>query len=238
MRTKFSLFVVFLAVAFILSACGPAASATAHTLSVSGSGLVSVTPDIAYINVGVHTENADLATAVSQNSSQTQALIDALKNAGIAAADIQTSNFNVYTNSQGFDKVTGQPTDARVFVVDNTVYVTVRDVSKVGSLLSTGITAGANNINGITFDVADKSKAMAEARQKALADAGSVAAELAKNAGLKLGGIHSLSYTNNTSIPLYGLGGGGGAAQNAYSVPVQPGMTQIAVTVDVTYDLK
>jgi uncharacterized protein len=238
MRTKFSLFVFFLVAAFILSACGPAASAQPHSLSVTGAGTVSVTPDIAYINVGVHTENADLATSVSQNNTQTQALIDYLKSAGIAADDIQTSNFNVYTNSQGYDKVTGQPTDAKTFVVDNSVYVTVRDISKIGSLLSAGITAGANNINGITFDLADKSKAFADARQKALADAGSVAAELAKNAGLKLGGIQSISYTNNSSpVPLYGMGGGG-SAQSLTSVPVQPGKTQIAVTVDVIYELK
>jgi uncharacterized protein len=237
MRTKSSLFVLFLAAAFVLSACGPAASAQTHSLSVSGSGTVAVTPDIAYVNVGVHTENSDLATSVAQNNSQTQTLIDALKNAGIAAQDIQTSNFNVYTNNQGFDKVTGQPTDAKTYVVDNTVYVTVRDISKIGSLLSTGIASGANNVNGITFDVADKTKAMAEARQKALVDANNVAAELAKNAGMKLGGIESISYSNNSPVPLYGMGGGGAGMQSA-SVPVQPGMTQISVTVDVTYELK
>ncbi len=239
MRTKFFLFVSILAAALVLSACGAVGSPANHTLSVSGSGTVSVTPDIAYINVGVHTENADLSTAVNQNNTQTQTLIESLKKAGIADADIQTSNFNIYTMNQGYDKVTGQPIDGKVYAVDNTVYVTVRDLSKLGSLLSTGINSGANNINGITFDVADKSKAFAEARKAALADAGAVAAELAKNANLKLGGIQSLNYVHASNpLPLYGMGGGGAQASSVSDVPVQPGKLQVSVTVDVTYELK
>ncbi len=237
MRIKFVIFTVIVAAAFILSACGPASSAASHFLSVTGTGMVSVTPDIATINIGIHTENADLNTAVNQNNSQTQALIEALKNAGVAAEDIQTSNFSVYTN-QGFDKVTGQQLENKVYAVDNTVYITVRDLGKLGGLLSLGIASGANNINGITFDVADKSKAMAEARQKALADAGSVAGELAKNAGLTLGGIQSITYTVSNPVPLYGMGGGGAASAPLSNVPIQPGKAQISVSVDVTYDLK
>jgi len=239
MRTKLSFLVVVLMTALIVSACGPAASAQTHNLSVSGVGTVSLTPDIAYINIGVHTDNPDLATAVNQNNAQTQALVDALKKAGIAGEDIQTSNFSVYTNgSQGFDKATGQPTDGgKFYSIDNTVYVTIRDLSKLGSLLSAGIASGANSINGISFDVADKTAAMAEARQKAVTNANTLAAELAKTAGVKLGSIESISYSENSPIPLYGMGGGGASAPNA-SVPIQPGKTQITVTVDVSYGLK
>ncbi len=238
MRPKSILFALFLGAVLLLSACGPTGSASSHNLSVTGTGTVSVAPDIAYINIGVHTEDPDLSTAVNQNNSQTQALIDALKKAGVADKDIQTSNFSVYTNSQGYDKMTGQPTAAKTFVVDNTVYVTVRDLSKMSALLAASITTGANNINGITFDVADKSKAMAEARQKALTDANTSATELAKSAGLALGSIESISYTQNAPIPYYGMGGGGAASAPASNVPIQPGMTQISVSVDVTYGLE
>ena len=237
MRLKLSVLVLLLSALFLLSACGPAGVAQAHSLSVSGSGTVSVAPDIAYINIGIHTENADLTMAVNQNNSQTQALIDALQKAGVAGEDIQTSNFNVYTN-QGYDKVTGQPLDSKTYAVDNTATVTVRDLTKLGSLLSASIATGANNINGITFDVADKTKATTEARQKAMMDAAAIAAEMAKNAGLTLGGIQSLSYSENPPIPYYGVGGGGGKAQSVSNVPIQPGKTQISVTVDVTYQLK
>lgn len=238
MRTKLTLFASVLILAFVLSACG-SAQAQPRTLSVSGSGTVSLTPDIAYIYIGVHTDDVDLAAAVSKNNTQTQALVDALKNAGIDSKDIQTSNFSVYTNAnQSYDKLTGQQTGSGTYYsVDNTVYVTVRDLTKLGSLLNTAVSSGANNINSITFDVADKTAAMAEARQKAMQNASNLAAELAKTAGVKVGEIQSITYSDNSPMPYYGMGGGGASAPNA-SVPIQPGQTQISVTVNVTYFLK
>ena len=239
MRTKLSMVVSVLALALALSACGPTASVQPRTLNVSGNGSVSLAPDIAYIYIGVHTDNTDLATAVNKNNTQTQALVDALKNAGVAGADIQTSNFSVYTNNnQSFDKLTGQTTDnGTYYSVDNTVYVTIRDLTKLGSLLNTAVGAGANSINSISFDVADKAAAMAQARQKAMTNASTLAAELAKTAGLKLGDIQSITYSDNSPMPYYGMGGGSASAPNA-SVPIQPGQTQISVTVSVTYDIK
>ncbi len=238
MKTKLLLVTSVLVLGLILSACGTT-TAQPRSLTVSGSGMVSLSPNIAYINIGVHTDNPDLAAAVSQNNTQTQTLVDSLKNAGIAGEDIQTSNFSVYSNgNKSFDPSTGQEINTgRYYSVDNTVYVTVRDLTKLGSLLSTGIASGANNINGINFDVADKTAAMAEARQKAMTNAKSLALELAASAGVKLGSIQSISYSDVTPIPYYGMGGGGAAAPNA-SVPIQPGQTQITVTVNVTYEVK
>lgn len=233
MRTKLSLFVLGLVLALVLSACGPALSAQPRTLNVSGNGTVYLTPDIAYIYIGVHTEEPAIATAVSINNTQTQALVDALKNAGVATVDIQTSNFSVY---KSYDKLTGQQTGTP-YAVDNTVYVTVRDLTTLGSLLNTAVEAGANNINSITFDVADKTAAMAQARQKAMANASSLASELSQTAGVKLGEIQDISYSDNSPMQYYGMGGGGGAAVPA-SVPIQPGLTQITVTVSVTYTIK
>jgi len=235
MRTKLSVFVLGSVLALLLSACGTAAQP--RTLNISGNGTVYLTPDIAYIYIGVHNEDPAIATAVSNNNTQTTALVDALKNAGVAALDIQTSNFSVYTTSQ-YDKVNGQSTGT-TYAVDNTVYVTVRDLTKLGSLLNTAVGAGANNINSITFDVADKTAAMAQARQKAMANASSLASELAQTAGVKLGEIQDITYSDNSPIPYsYGMGGGGGASAPNTSVPIQPGLTQITVTVSVTYTLK
>ncbi len=235
MRTKLSILIPVLVLALVLSACGPVASAQSRTLNVSGNGTVYLTPDIAYIYIGVHTEETEVAQAVNHNNTQTQALVDALKNMGIAAADIQTSNFSVYT-TQSYDKLSGESTGTR-YAVDNTVYITMRDLTKLGSLLNTAVGAGANNINSITFDVADKTAAMAQARQKAMANASDLADELAKTAGVKLGEIQNITYSDNMYTPYYGMGGGGAAAPNA-SVPIQPGQTQISVTVSVTYYLK
>jgi uncharacterized protein len=236
MRTKLSLLISVLVLALVLSACGPIASAQPRTLNVSGNGAVYLTPDIAYIYLGVHTEKAAVAQAVNVNNTQTQALVDALKNMGVAAADIQTSNFSVYTG-QSYDKTTGE-SSGTYYAVDNTVYVTVRDLTKLGDLLNAAVGAGANNINSITFDVADKTAAMAQARQKAMINASDLADELAKTAGVTLGEIQSITYADNSPVTYYGMGGGGGAAAPNASVPIQPGQTQISVTVSVTYDIK
>ena len=230
--------VFILVLALALSACGTA-PAQPGTLNVSGNGTVYLTPDIAYVTLGVHTEDPDLASGVSKNNTQAQALVDALKKAGIAAKDIQTSNFSVYNNNNGqtVDKTTGQVISGSYYSVDNTVTVTVRDLSHLGSILSTAVNSGANNINSISFDVADKTAAMQQARQKAMANASSLATELAKTANVQLGGIQNITYSDNSPMPYFGVGGGGASAPNA-SVPIQPGQTQISVTVSVTYALK
>jgi uncharacterized protein YggE len=235
MRNKLSILIPVLVLALALSACGTAPQP--RSLSVSGNGIVYLTPDIAYIYIGVHNEDPVIATAVNNNNTQTQALVDALKNAGIVTEDIQTSNFSVYSSPQ-YDKVTGASTGVTSYSVDNTVYVTVRDLGKLGTLLNTAVSAGANNINSITFDVADKTAAMAQARTKAMANASSLASELAQTAKVTLGEIQTVTYSDNSPTPYgYGMGGGGAAAPNA-SVPIQPGLTQITVMVSVTYTIK
>ena len=239
MRTKLSILIFMLVLALVLSACGTAA-AQPRTLNVSGNGTVYLTPNIAYITIGVHTEDPNLVTGVGKNNTQAQVLVDALKKAGIAAKDIQTSNFSVYNNNnngQTIDKTTGQVTTNGYYAIDNSVTVTVRDLSHLGSVLNTAVGAGANNINSINFDVADKTAAMEQARQKAMANADSLANELAKTAGVTLGEIQNISYSDNSPMPYYGMGGGGASAPKA-SVPIQPGQTQISVTVSVTYALK
>jgi uncharacterized protein YggE len=236
MRIKLSLLAPALILFLALTACGPSNQTAARTLTVSGNGTVYLTPDIAYIYIGVNTDDADIAQAVSRNNAQAQALVEALKNAGVATADIQTSNFSVYSNQKAVDPLSGLPT-GYTYTVDNTVYVTVRDTSKLGVLLNTAVGAGANNINSITFDVADKTAAEAQARQKAMDDAAALAGELAQTAKVSLGAIQTITYSDNTSSPYYGMGGGGASSPNS-SVPIQAGQMQVSVSVSVSYAIK
>lgn len=234
MRTKLIYICSFLALALVLSACGPAAAGSeSRSLSVSGSGTVYLTPDIAYIYIGVHTEEPDIAQALADNNTQAQAVVMALQAMGVASEDIQTTNFSMWT-TQDYDT---NGLSYTKYVVDNTVYITVRDLSQLGSLLDTVVGSGANNINSISFDAADKSAALTEARQNAMQNADALASELAQTAGVSLGAIQNISYTEASPYPYYGMGGGGASAPNA-SVPIQPGQLQISVTVDVTYAIR
>lgn len=236
---------VVLCGAWLLSACAggqafaqtppTAASETQpRTLSVTGSGKSYLVPDIAYIYIGVHTENAEASKAVAENTSRSQKVTEALKKFNIADRDIQTTNFSIYPQQQ-FDpqgKVTGV-----LYVVDNTVYVALRDLTKIGDLLDAVVNAGANTISGISFDVEDKTTALAEARAAAVEDAQKQAEELAKAAGVTLGEIMNISTFASTPYPMYEGRGGMGAAMEA-AVPIAPGQTVLQVNVSITYLLK
>lgn len=253
MRSKILILTVVLLFAVLLSGCGPALVAQAqgtvpptqgvpaavpHTLSVSGSGKAYLDPDIAYITVGVHTENKDAAEAVASNNTRSQKVADALKNLKIDPKDIQTTNFSIYPQQQ-YDtqgKLTGT-----TYMVDNSVYITLRDLSKLGDVLDAVITAGANSINGIQFDVADKTKALSDARKSAVADAQGQAQELASAAGVQLGAIQSINTSaSQPPVPIYskGLGGGVAAAEQAATVPVSAGQLIVTIDVNIVYEIK
>lgn len=241
MKTKALLVSALLLAALVLGACGPTVSANANvpavrTLSVSGTGQAYLSPNIAYIYVGVHTEEATAADAVEANNAQTQKVINALKEAGVDAKDIRTSNFSIWPNQQyGPD---GQPTSLR-YVVDNSVYVTVRELESLGDLLDAAIAAGANSINSVQFDVADNSEALKKAREEAVKDAQKQAQELADAAGMSLGEVQSISFNESAPVPYmeFGKGGGGGAAAES-AVPINPGQLTVSATVSISYAIK
>ena len=243
MKRTFLILAFVMLAAVALSACGPATlvsnpTAPERTLSVTGTGTVNMVPDIAYINIGVHTEKPTAADAVAENNTQTQQVVDALKAAGVDPKDIQTSNFSIYSNTQ-FDPQTNQKIGT-TYVVDNTVNVTVRKLANLGDLLDTTVKAGANSVNSIQFDVADKSQALKQARDLAVKDAQTQASELATTAGITLGDVQTITFTNNVPGPVmdtFGKGGGGGAVAAA-SVPISSGQMTLTVTIDMSYAIK
>jgi len=239
MKTKSPIAFTLIALALLVSACAPAANQNVRTLSVSGSGEAMLDPDIAYIYVGVHTENPAAAEAVAENTANTEKLIQAIRDFGIEEKDIRTTNFSIYPMDR-FDPATGMPSGEKVYAVDNTVYVTVRNLDTLGDLLDTTVQAGANTINSVQFDVADKDEALKQARAEAVKDAESQAQSLAQAAGLSLGEIQSISFSEAQPYPLFdGKGGGGRAvAEAAAAVPIQPGQLTFTVFVNVTYALK
>lgn len=241
MKTKSLIVSLVLVLAVALSACAPAASSQPpmRNMNVVGVGTVTLTPDIAYIYLGVHTELPSASEAMAENNAQTTKLIAALKKFGVDAKDIRTTNFSIWPFDK-YDPITGTPTGEKFYAVDNTVYVTVRDLATLGDLLDTMVQAGANTINSIQFDVSDKTAAIKEARAKAVDNAKVQAQELADAAGVTLGELFSISFYDAVPYPFsdgYGKGGGGGEAA-ALSVPIQPGQLTITVTVNMTYEIK
>jgi len=249
MRTKTYLIVSFLVLAALLTGCAGAAFAQSETpaaqgdeakvtrtVTVTGSGKVYLTPDIAYITIGVHTEGENAAEAVASNNAQAQKVIDALKAQGIAEKDIQTTNFSIYPQ-QEYD-TEGKPTGKIKYIVDNSVFVTVRDITNVGDVLDAAVQAGANTISGIQFDVEDKTAALSEARKAAVADAGVKAEELASAAGVSLGDVQTISeYTSGGPQPMYDMRAAAPMAEAA-SVPIQTGQMLLTVEVNMVYEIR
>ena len=241
MNKKSIFMVAAIMLALLVSACGPATINQAgqpmtRTLSVAGSGQAFLDPDIAYIYIGVHTEKPTAAEAVAENNTQTQTVIKAITDFGIDTQDVRTTNFSISPVDK-YDPVSGTPTGEKTYAVDNTVYVTVRDLSKLGDLLDTAVQAGANTVNSVQFDVANRDAALKSARAEAVKDAQAKAQELASAAGVSLGEIQSIGFTDNSPYPAFEARSGGNVAAQA-AVPIQPGQLSFTVTVNMTYEIK
>ncbi len=169
--------------------------------------------------------------------SAAEELIQAIRDFGVEANDIRTTNFSIYPMDR-FDPSTGLPSGEKVYAVDNTVYVTVRNLETLGDLLDTAVQAGANTVNSIQFDVEEKDEALQQARAEAVEDARNQAQALAQAAGLTLGEIRSISFFDAPVYPLFDGKGGGGMAAAEAAVPIQPGQLTFTVSVNVTYELK
>jgi uncharacterized protein YggE len=238
MKTKFLFLIAILVLGIGLTACGPSTITVQpqppqRTITVTGTGMVTLTPDIAYINIGVHSQDASASAALTDNNTKSQAVIDVIKAAGVAEKDIQTTNFSIYPQQQ-YDN-NGNLTGI-LYVVENTVYVTVRDLSKLGSLLDASVRAGANTINSISFDLADKTGALSQARSAAVAEARKQADELTGATGVSLGDVQTISYYDSTVPVTLQYSRSDMAA--AGSIPVQAGSMQISTTVSIVYEIK
>lgn len=202
-------------------------------ITVTGSGEVNVVPDIGYINVGVRSRGATVSEAISVNNESANAIKASLLEQGVAEEDIQTSNFNVYQQSD-YD-FQGNPTDT-YFMVENSVYVTVRQIESMGEVLDAVAKGGANNIYGVNFDVQDKTEALSTARELAVQSAQVQARELADAANVELGEIISINASTSTTEPFYGYGIGGGGGME--SVPISSGQIPVSTQVQVTFSIK
>lgn len=208
---------------------------TPATLSVSGEGSVQVAPDRAMVTVGVSTRADTARQAMADNAERQQAVIDAVKGQGIEARDIQTSGLNLSPITADYPESgrSGAPTVSG-YMAQNMVVIRIRALDRVGPVLDTLVSAGANEINGISFDREDGTAAMDQARRDAVADARRKAEVLADAAGVQLGPITALTE----------MGGGGGGPMmmrammdSAKGTPIEAGSLSMTAQVGVTYAL-
>jgi hypothetical protein len=208
-----------------------------NQITVTGEGKVYVKPDIALVSLGVTTTGSTTADVMERNTQKMNAVVQAVKDSGVEEKDIQTTNYSLsplynYTEAAG-----------RVFqgyTLEQNLQVKIRDFEKVGDILQQAVSKGANLTSNLQFTIENPEEFRQEARTKAIEQAKANAQNLVKDSGITLGKL--VNVYENYAYPMYNSTkaiGMGGATMDSAPVPtIQPGQTEIDVTINLTYRVK
>lgn len=221
----------------------PVVSPGGTLLSLSAEGKVTRAPDIATFSAGVVSQGSTASAAMTANAADMTRVIAALKKAGVADKDIQTSNLSlspVYQPQRNLPDGRVEPAQPRIvgYQANNTVSVRQRRLAEMGKVIDALVTAGANQVNGPGFELDDPEPAQDEARTAAMKKARARAELYARAAGLRVGRILSISESGGWSPPqpvMYRMAAMDAAP--APSTPVQAGELQMTVNVSVQFEL-
>lgn len=205
-------------------------------LTVNADGTSEARPDMAIVNLGVTTEGATAAAALAENARRMTALTAALRRAGIAERDIQTSNVSVYPQ-----QVYGEGQAPRItgYQANNSVTVKVRRIDNTGRVIDAAVGAGGNTVNGVSFTHADPDAQLDIARRDAIAEARRRAELYASALGLRVNRIVSVNEGGGYSPPIAVAVERFAAQDNAPApTPVAPGEIETRVSVNVTFELR
>jgi len=200
------------------------------TIQVTGTGTVSASPDQAILYLGVQTQAASATQATSENAVAMANVIAALTSAGIDKNSIQTVS---YTLTPTYSNPANQSVPPTIigYIAVNSIQVTVNDLGSIGKILDQAISAGANEVQGISFTLSSSTLAtiQKQALQAALTDADGQAKALATALGVTIVGPISVTpgyefqptnYSRFAATP---------------QTPIESGTLQVTATVQVTY---
>jgi uncharacterized protein len=208
-----------------------------RTITMSGKGVVKSAPDKVTVSAGVETQAPTAKDALAKNTAAMTKVVDALKSEGIDPKVIQTTDFSVTPRYEDRDD-DRKPPRIVGYDVNNSVYVTMRDTTKIGVVLDQLVQAGANSIGGVYFSVDKPEELEKEARKLAAADAIAKAKLYAEATGAELGAVQTISEQGGY-VPYYPAApkmASASAAERA--VPIEPGTQNTNIDVQVTWELK
>lgn len=208
-------------------------------ISVSGEGRSAVTPDMAVLSFSVVSDAKTAREALDANNKSMTDVLKALKEAGIAERDLQTSGFAINPQYQYPDNSDGgnKPPVLIGYQVANALTIRVRDLAKLGGIIDQAVTLGVNQGGSIFFTNDKPEAALTEARKAAVADAIEKAKVLSEAAGVSLGRVVEISENSRTPEPVPMMR----AMSKEYAadaVPVAAGENTYNVTVNVTFAIK
>jgi uncharacterized protein len=213
---------------------GPPSAKPARTITVDSTATVKVPPEEAVVDLGVHSESPDGATAFARNAQDMQAVLDALRAAGIADKDVQTTNVSLDTRVE--DR--GKPDERKVFVASNTVQVKVHDLSAVGSVIDAAVQAGADSVHDIRFQLENANTVRTDALTQVVEGARTKADALARAAGAEVVRVVTID-EQNYRAPVYRAPMTDQAllAAPAPTPVVPPDSLQVTETISVVWEI-
>jgi uncharacterized protein YggE len=224
----------------------PAAAFAAPQVNLTPSGpvvelrvyeTVEVAPDMATIGAGVSTTAPTAIAALRQNSVEMQNLVDRIKALGIPAEDIQTTGINLDAQYV-YDKAS-QRSVFRGYQASNRVSVILRKLEEAGRVLDALVVAGATDLSGPAFGIADDTAATAEARTRALNRAMTQATAYAAMLGYQAARVIAITeaISGNGFVPAAPAAVGPLLSMASRASPVEPGMVSAGISVTVTFEL-
>lgn len=208
------------------------AQSNPRTITVTGSGSVKVSADMATLTFSVITKEQTALDSVQNNAKKMNAVYEALKGIGIADSEVSTSNYSLYQESIYRDG----KNEPGLYVVSNNIIVVLNDVQKSGSVIDTVIAAGANRMNGITFSVKDTKNALNQARVLAVKQAKEKAELYASETGCRLGKVLSINEGGSNYQVVRTMMATKDMTSNATTISA--GDENIDVSVTIVYELK
>ncbi|SDM25641.1 SIMPL domain-containing protein [Maricaulis salignorans] len=218
--------------ALLLAASPALAEEVNPTLSLSASADVQVTPDYATVQSGVVTRAATAQQAMQDNARAMTAVFDALRRAGVTGNDVQTSQLSVTPVYADRSEPRQNQSQYEIIAYEtrNTVTAKVRDTSRVGNAIDAMVSAGANNIQDVSFGAEDTSEAMDQARREAITSLLARADLFADAAGFELCGITRISENfARPAVPMMM------ARMDSESTPVAAGQLSVTATINADF---
>ncbi|HSC90042.1 MAG TPA: SIMPL domain-containing protein [Gaiellaceae bacterium] len=203
-----------------------AADGTGDGVTVTGTGSVRTVPDRAAFAFGVETQAATARAALTANSAAMEKVIAAVRGAGVAAADLQTSQVSI------FPRTDERGTGIVGYTATNSVSATIRELGRVGAVVDAAVEAGANTVSGPSLTRGDTDALYRQALRAAFADARAKAEALATASGRTLGAVTAMVESGSATpspVPMRDSVTG--------SVPIEPGTQSVEASVAVTFAL-
>lgn len=208
----------------------------ARTITIQGEGEVTSKPDIAVVNLSVVAQGGSVKTVTESGNKQMNDVIKVVKDLGVADDDIKTTNYSL---NPEYRYPENQKAQIAGYRLTQTLIVKVRDLAKVEDVVDQGVTAGANQIGQLSFEIDDDSEQKNAAREEAFADARTKAEDMAKAAGVKLGRVVTFSESGDyyAPSPVY-YERSMVMAEDLAAPAIESGSQDTKVNVSVTYEIE